>query len=448
MESPKKYLYIPVEIKVRELPAKMLLAAEAAKRGFTVVIGRKAEIMEIMAHVPPGIFLGSWAGENFAAAYTDLKAQGHVVAVMDEEGLVTFSDDMYVRFKLSDKTLEQIDLFFTWGEKQLSVLQKHCKPQSMPELVCSGNVRVDILRPEYRTMAQKQIDALRERFGRFILLNSSFGRGNHFKGSEQYAREQWDKKIIQNEEDFAFFERCRTLQEKIIADYLKALPKIAQAFPDHRIIIRPHPSENFDTWRRATKGYDNIHVINEGAVHNWLLACDVLVHNFCTTALEAYIADIPSIAFRPHMDPGMETELPYMVSLQAHTQEELIDSLHHVIVQDGKRLSGLRRENEETVLHYISNAKDVFAHSTMINAFERFAPEEKTELSRSYFLWRRFKDMLRQIKRRIFSGSGYVDHKFSTLDQNELKDILSSIDPEAENLSVDQLSRFCFAIHR
>lgn len=448
VSSVKKYLYIPIEIKVRELPAKLLLAAEAAKRGYQVCIGRKAEIMEMATHMPKGIFLGSWAGENFAETYRELSEYGHQIAVMDEEGLVTFSDSLYARFKLADATLEQIDLFFTWGEKQSDVIREYCSPASMPTLVQSGNVRMDILHADYRGMIADEVQAIQAKYGRFILLNSSFGRGNHFKGAAKNMREQREKKIIQSDDDFEFLQSYQFLQEKMIQSYLDALPAIAEHYPEHQIIVRPHPSENFDVWRDATKDMQNVHVIAEGAVHGWLLACDVLIHHFCTTALEAYAAGVPSIAYRPHRDDAIETTLPYRASLEADNEGELIQAIGDLVFGDGAVLQKKRESEADALRYYIGNIGEQFSYQIMVDGFDGLALEDTGDISFCYLLQRRAKDVLRAFKRSLLgvSASQYVDHKFSVLTTAELRKLMDSIDGEAQKLSVLELSRFCFLI--
>lgn len=93
-----KWLYIPVEVKVCELQAKLLLAKFAALRGYKVVIGRKSELLDAIHWLPRGIFFGMWVPYNFAKLYKRLKNAGFATTGLDEEGLVTFSDEIYANF--------------------------------------------------------------------------------------------------------------------------------------------------------------------------------------------------------------------------------------------------------------------------------------------------------------------------------------------------------------
>ena len=54
MSSQQPSLIVPVESQVRELDAKLLLAAVAAERGFSVVFGSRAYVHHAMAAVSEG----------------------------------------------------------------------------------------------------------------------------------------------------------------------------------------------------------------------------------------------------------------------------------------------------------------------------------------------------------------------------------------------------------
>lgn len=55
-----------------------------------------------------------------------------------------------------------------------------------------------------------------------------------------------------------------------------------------KVIVRPHPSENIEIWKKYTKNYSKkIKIIRSGNVLSWILAAKLLIHNGCTTAIEA-----------------------------------------------------------------------------------------------------------------------------------------------------------------
>ena len=52
----KKIIYIPIEVYTREIDAKLLIAALACDRDWSVVIGPKASMHRLCKHLPAGVF--------------------------------------------------------------------------------------------------------------------------------------------------------------------------------------------------------------------------------------------------------------------------------------------------------------------------------------------------------------------------------------------------------
>ncbi len=53
------------------------------------------------------------------------------------------------------------------------------------------------------------------------------------------------------------------------------------------IIVRPHPSENHEKWCEVLPEHEKVIVKHEGNVLPWLMAAQVVIHNSCTTGIEA-----------------------------------------------------------------------------------------------------------------------------------------------------------------
>ncbi|MFQ5566453.1 MAG: surface carbohydrate biosynthesis protein, partial [Paracoccaceae bacterium] len=98
--------------------------------------------------------------------------------------------------------------------------------------------------------------------------------------------------------------------------FLALIPELAEALKPDALVIRPHPSENRQTWYDAANGLDNVHVVHDGSVGPWLAAADVLIHNGCTSAVEAAIVGTPALSYRPVKAPGYDNDLPNGLSLE------------------------------------------------------------------------------------------------------------------------------------
>ena len=89
---------------------------------------------------------------------------------------------------------------------------------------------------------------------------------------------------------------------------------MARRFPDHRIILRPHPSEIVENWHAWIGGHDRVEVMREGAAVPWILAAHMLVHTNCTTGVEAVALDTPSICLVSMDNPANRRYLANVVN--------------------------------------------------------------------------------------------------------------------------------------
>jgi surface carbohydrate biosynthesis protein len=439
-----KWLYIPVEVKVRELHAKMLLAKHAVARGYKVVIGRKAEMMYAVPFLPPGIFFGMWVQANFKDYFEKLKKLGFYTTGLDEEGLVTFSDDMYARFKLCPETLKNVDCFFAWGQYQAN-LAKNFIADTAVKVV--GNLRFDPLRKELRGILDDEKNNLQKRYGQYILIVSSFGLNNHFNGAENYLATLRKSMVIRSDEEEIFLRRYMALQEKVFSGLLSVIPLLAKTYPDYTFVIRPHPGENISLWRSCAEKFSNVVIENDGNIHSWILGAKCVVHHFCTTALESYSADIPSIAFRPVKDDELESSLPYIGSLEAVTDNDLIIKVGNFLSDDFSELNERRRQAHPILKTYIQNLDGPFCYNQILDTLE--GVKVSSAQKRPIFVYS-FKSMirniLRNVKRTIFSSKEtYVDHKFPALDKVEIENILRNI-PGDTIVKVKRLSPYCYIL--
>ena len=86
-------LIIPVENQVRELDPKLLLAAVAARRGFTSILGSHREIDFRIASFPRGLYLNKSMTDRNLKMFQIMRRLGHLILTWDEEALVHLPPD-------------------------------------------------------------------------------------------------------------------------------------------------------------------------------------------------------------------------------------------------------------------------------------------------------------------------------------------------------------------
>jgi hypothetical protein len=112
------------------------------------------------------------------------------------------------------------------------------------------------------------------------------------------------------------------------------IPAIEAAFPDHMIVVRPHPTENPEAYCRIAERCNRVRITNEGNVVPWLLAAKVLIHNGCTTGVEAYVMGVPAVSYRAYVNEDYDYgfyRLPNLVSHQVFSLEELKPLLREIL---------------------------------------------------------------------------------------------------------------------
>ena len=85
---PPCTVMIPVENAVRELDAKLLLAAVAAERGFPVVLGSRTYLHFAVHRIPRGVYLAKSMRKLSRVMFRILRELGHDVVASDDEALV------------------------------------------------------------------------------------------------------------------------------------------------------------------------------------------------------------------------------------------------------------------------------------------------------------------------------------------------------------------------
>lgn len=356
-------LILPVESQVRELDAKLFLACVAAERGFRVVMGSRAYIHHAMASLPRGVYLAKSMRRMSERMFDIIPKLGHAIVAWDEEGLVRFPDPFYYQRRLSAKALQNVQALLAWGPDDARAIRAFDGYPGCPIRV-TGNPRIDLMRPELRGFFDGEVANIRARYGSFVLVNTNFSGLNHFHGglSELKANITPGSGVERD----PFMVGRAMFRTSILSHFQRLIPALSRLLPDHKVVVRPHPSESHELWRKLAQGLRNVEVVNEGNVTAWLLACKALVHNGCTTGVEAAILGTPAVAFQPVIDDIYDMELPNSVSHHAYDLKDVEKIVRSIV--DGT--VGARDEPEVRAIlaRHLGALEGRFAADRMIDA--------------------------------------------------------------------------------
>lgn len=322
--SSERVLIIPAEEQSREFDAKLLLACVAAESGFRAVLGSRSRLHELAARLPRGTYFAKSFRAESRRMFDIYRDLGCDIAALDEEALVPFPDEIYFERRVSPQTLARISRLFAWGPASAELFRR-CPGYGGAPIHVTGNPRLDLLRPELRPFFDAEVAEIRRRLGDFLLINTNFGTLNHFVPSLGWMN---DVEVPeQGPEPDDYWQALTRHRRALFAHFRRLVPRLARAFPKLSIVVRPHPVESHEPWRAAASGCENVHVVHEGNVVPWLLACRALVHNGCTTGIEAWVLGTPAIAYQPVSSERLDFVLPNRMSRCAASEEELCEAL-------------------------------------------------------------------------------------------------------------------------
>ena len=453
MNHTASTLIIPVEIQVREMDAKLLLACVAAERGFPVIIGSRAFTHYQAASVPRGVYLAKSMRSLSIRMFEILRKLGHEIVAWDEEALVRHADHEYYRRRLSPVALSQVSQLMAWGQDDARAIREYPGYHGAPIHV-TGNPRVDLMRPELREYYQPEVDSIRERFGEFVLVSTNFNWVNHYfselselkKAAQGEDREPaHPTEVGKGRHKLALFEHFKQM-----------LPVLCASLPDCTVLLRPHPGEDRRPWFEIAERCPNMRVANDGSVVPWLMASKVLIANSCTTMVEAAVLETPTVLFQPVVSEEFDYELPNQLGHRTRDTDELCATIRAVV--DG-RLGSLDRATLRVTLdRHIAALEGPLAADRMVDVLEQAGylkeppPAANTTDFVQAWVYNQARTAIKRVNMRRpghRNNAAYHAHRFPDISVNEIErrvERLKRLLNRFENVRVQEHSKHVFGI--
>lgn len=437
---------IPVETKSREFHGKLFLALRLIEKGHRVLLGHQARLWEYADLLPPSIYLDKSVANTHVNWTRRCRAMGHDVVAWDEEGLVFFDSWMFRKLRIDPKALDQVTRFFAWGKAQRNAICEEY-PQYKDHIALCGNPRFDFLRPELRAFYKPEVSAIKKRFGPMLLVNTNFALYNHFKSPEE-LREQLKKYPLSDEP--GYMDGWIAMHKHAHEAYLEMVPELLARYPNHAIVLRPHPSENHEPWRELAKNHPRLHVDSTGNVHEWILASEAVIHFNCTTAIEAFLLDVPAIAYRPGRYPRYENPLPNALSESAFSLDELWQALNGRTT--AKERGALWTDEQwQIAAHNMASTSGPTAAERIANEITNMVSAQITAkpsaqkrlLAAAKLAWRRRLHAKREMQR---GRDAYTAQKFPGIEADEVHSLLNRmarVSGSKANFEVREFARHC-----
>ena len=460
------WLLIPVENQVRELDPKLLLACLAGRRGFPSVIGSRREMELEIDSFPPSIYLSKSMTVRSLLFFRIARKFGHEIVTWDEEALVHLPPETYFSRRLHPSAIKYVSHLFAWGKDNVELWRQYPHLPADTPIHLTGNPRSDMLRPELRSFYKDEIEEILRKYGDFILIATNFNHVNAFGADMNLF-----KPVKNPGQKPAFGRAARGMSRKyaeglrdhkqaIFEHFQRLIPDVERTFPGHTVIVRPHPTENHDVYRKIADQCDRVHVTNEGNIVPWLRAARVLIHNGCTTGVEAYMMGVPAVSYRAVVNGDYDDGfyiLPHRLSHQCFSFEHLRETLEKIL--NGNLGAADGDDRRTFVQQYLTAQDGPLACERMLDVLESIMNEkkdssggallkkiEKWAVTRGLHLVKRFKAS--------WPGSHnrpeFQRHRFPGINRDNLKIQISKFQQilgDETELNVEQISNVLFRIN-
>ncbi len=327
MSTSPSTLIIPVKTQIREMDAKILLSCIAVESGFPVIIGSKVFLSFLVDSIPRGVYLAKSFGPKSISIFNILRKLGHEIVAWDND-LLREPDPEYYRKRMSPNTMRHISHLIAWGPDHATVLRRYPGYQGA-QIHSAGNARVDLLRPELREFYRAEVDAIRKRFGNFVLVSTNFSKVENFFPQRSELKEAMEK----DDSDVANRFNIEKGRHKLALfnHFQEMLPLLCKSVEGSNVVLRPHPAENQITWQTIAARCNNLHVASDGNIIPWLIAAQALIANSCTTQVESAVLDRPTVNYQPVKSEVFDFELPCLVSRCVFSLDELCTTVRDIV---------------------------------------------------------------------------------------------------------------------
>ncbi len=321
---------------LRDLHGLTLVAAALVQRGFTCYLVPIQRWVEVFALAPDAILLHQLrtTQDEFVRRFLACRID---VFVLDVEGMERLAKYRKMNTEQAD-IKQQVRRFMAWG----AVIGDYLRSDggyAADQVVLTGSPRHDFYAPHWRaaSLAVNQEAAAITTTTPMILINTNTPYANHPNarlGIDAAAQEGAELGMT----DDLHIEKER--QTSAMHGMIEATNALTAHFPNVTFVLRPHPFEDLDTYRRVLIERDNLRIIRQGSVDGWILRAAAVVQRSCSTAVESALSGVPSLS--PHWFSAMDYALPDSLSIQTHSVDELFDRVEQALAGDQSLLEPVK----------------------------------------------------------------------------------------------------------
>ncbi|MGY3074713.1 surface carbohydrate biosynthesis protein [Bradyrhizobium sp. LM6.10] len=313
--ADQPHVCLIVDSPLRDLEGLVLLARQLATRGARATLVPMYEQGFDVPALRPDLVLANYTRPNNADLIKSYKSAGILVGILDTEGIGGKNADQFAKMVKSAGRPDLVDLYCVWGASQYAAFLR--QGTIAPDLLhATGCPRYDFCAPPWRAALPKpSVDS------GYVLINTNFPTVNpRFSVNSSHEEESMVK---------AGF--SREFARQFIADgghaYRSTLDmaiKLAKHFADVQFVLRPHPFEKISSYD-SFAALPNAKVIQSGTSLEWISGARLLVHQNCSTAIEATMLNVEPLSMEWFNTPALRLDAATRVSRGAAGEAEMLE---------------------------------------------------------------------------------------------------------------------------
>ena len=286
-------IYIPIEIYVREASFVVHLVTRLLNCGQSILLGDQRVLQSaVLRDASAGIYFDKSLDGSKSLMYDRLSKNIRLIA-HDVEFTGVYRGRKYIEQRFSEEGSKRANLVIFHDNFEANSV-KLVRP-NLNEFSEQGSWYFESVATT--PMRYKlEISLLQKKYGEnFIFVPSNFGGFFRREGLRKFN--QWIYDYYAKNDYKIEFKNKIIEREKERLIFAEAIRKVAISNPNRTIVLRPHPTEDEKAWE-IFPFPDNVIITTEYTTAIMTAACSAVIHNGCTTVIDANILGCPQYVMK------------------------------------------------------------------------------------------------------------------------------------------------------
>lgn len=352
----KKIIYISIEVKSREFLPKLFFASRAVDKGFNCFIGDKIAIARAVKYFGPGIYFYKSINHYDTKHIQRIKNVNLYVAQDEEAGFAKPNNkefNKFITYRSSQDNVRLIDRFYNWGKFDYVNYTQRYKDNKKKFLI-TGSPRLDLWKKSISDKVFKDQLYQIKKYKKFVLIASS-GVSSLTEFKKRLIVDRQAKKL-RNQKEIKKKNIEHMYEYTVFKKTVELINLLALKFPNLNFIVRKHPSENLNDWKKIiVKFPKNVFFDNRFDVYGWISLSKCVIHTASTVGLQAFYLKKNIISFVPKI-PGAHRGFSNQFGIKVSNKSKVVEILNQIL------------KNKKTTNIFNSKKNKIFRERLFINS--------------------------------------------------------------------------------